>query len=64
MVAEILGEQGLIVLVVVIVVLFGGSQITKLARSLGSAQREFKRGQQEDANGVSASGTPDGRLVG
>jgi len=35
------------VLIVVVVVLFGGSQIPKLARSLGSAQREFKSGLAE-----------------
>jgi sec-independent protein translocase protein TatA len=31
----------------IVAVLFGGSQIPKLARSLGSAQREFKRGVEE-----------------
>ncbi len=56
MIADIFGEQGLIVLVVVVVVLFGGAQIPKLARSLGSAQKEFKRGRKE---GVAAIGTPD-----
>ena len=29
---------------VVILVLFGGSQIPKLARNLGQAQKEFKKG--------------------
>jgi sec-independent protein translocase protein TatA len=42
--AELFGEQGIIVLVVVALVLFGSTQIPKLARSLGSAQREFKKG--------------------
>jgi sec-independent protein translocase protein TatA len=41
---EIFGIDGVIVLVVVVVVLFGGSQIPKLARSLGSARKEFKTG--------------------
>ena len=41
--AEILGPDILIVLLV-IVVLFGGSQLPKLAKGLGSAQREFKKG--------------------
>jgi len=31
----------------VIALLFGGAQIPKLARSLGSAQREFKKGLAE-----------------
>ncbi len=40
---EIIGPDILIVIAVV-VVLFGGSQIPKLARSLGSAKKEFERG--------------------
>jgi len=39
--------DGVIVLVVVVVVLFGSTQIPKLARSLGSAQKEFKKGLDE-----------------
>lgn len=44
MLAEIFGMDGIVVIVVVAVVLFGGSQIPKLARSLGSARREFSEG--------------------
>ena len=36
-------------IVVVVLVLFGGSQIPKLARSLGQAQKEFKEGLREGA---------------
>jgi sec-independent protein translocase protein TatA len=36
-----------IIVVIVAVVLFGGSQIPKLARSLGQAQKEFKKGIAE-----------------
>jgi sec-independent protein translocase protein TatA len=39
--------DGIIVLVVVVMVLFGSTQIPKLARSLGSAQKEFKKGVAE-----------------
>ena len=59
MVGEIFGEQGLIVLVVVVVVVFGGAQIPKLARSLGSAQKEFKKGQHSGAAGIEAGDTID-----
>lgn len=38
-----------IVVLVVILVLFGGSQIPKLARNLGQAQKEFKKGLNEGA---------------
>ena len=37
----------LIVVVVVLLVLFGGSQLPKLARGLGQAQKEFKKGVTE-----------------
>ena len=36
-----------IIVVIVALVLFGGSQIPKLARSLGQAQKEFKTGLSE-----------------
>ena len=36
-----------IIPLVVLVVLFGGSQLPKLARGIGSAQREFKKGLEE-----------------
>jgi sec-independent protein translocase protein TatA len=48
MLAEIFGPDILIVLAVILV-LFGGSQLPKLARGLGSAQREFKKGLDEGA---------------
>lgn len=59
MLAEIFGVDGVIVIVVLAVVLFGGSQIPKLARSLGSAQREFKKGLAE-GDGTPAAGVTDG----
>lgn len=41
------GGQEWIIIVIVALVLFGGSQIPKLARSLGQAQKEFKTGLSE-----------------
>ena len=38
-----------IVVLVLVLVLFGGSKIPKLARSLGQAQKEFKQGLSEGA---------------
>lgn len=48
--AEILGPD-LIVVLLVILVLFGGSQLPKLARSLGSASHEFRKGVEEGHQG-------------
>jgi sec-independent protein translocase protein TatA len=50
--------DGLIVLVVIVVVLFGSRQIPKLARSLGSAQKEFKKGLDEGASEASDTSDP------
>ncbi len=48
--AEIFGVDGIIILIVVVLVLFGSTQIPKLARSLGSAQKEFKKGVDEGSS--------------
>ncbi|MCZ7629105.1 MAG: twin-arginine translocase TatA/TatE family subunit [Microthrixaceae bacterium] len=44
------GNEWLIV-VIVALVLFGGSQIPKLAKNLGQAQNEFKKGLSENRKG-------------
>jgi sec-independent protein translocase protein TatA len=41
-----LGAPELIIVLIVILVLFGGAKLPKLARSLGQAQSEFKKGVQ------------------
>ncbi len=46
--ADLFGPDVLIVLVV-IALIFGGSQLPKLARSLGSAKGEFEKGLKEGA---------------
>jgi len=48
--ANIAGPDGLIVVLVIAIVLFGSTQIPKIARSLGSAQKEFKKGLDEGAS--------------
>jgi sec-independent protein translocase protein TatA len=48
MLAEIFGPDGIIVIVVLaVVLLFGGRKLPELARGLGSASREFKKGIDE-----------------
>ena len=39
-----LGGPELIIILVIVLVLFGGSQLPKLAKNLGKAQKEFKDG--------------------
>ena len=45
---NLIGPDGIIIVVAVIVVLlFGGSRLPKLARGLGSASHEFRKGLEE-----------------
>ena len=47
----------LIIVLVVVLVLFGGAQLPKLAKNLGQAQREFKKGLQEGMGKAESSKT-------
>ena len=47
MLAEVFGVDGIVVLIVVAALLFGGAAIPKLARSLGSAKNEFAKGLED-----------------
>jgi sec-independent protein translocase protein TatA len=47
MLLGLLVGSDLLIVLGVIVLLFGGSQLPKLARSIGSASHEFKKGAQE-----------------
>ena len=52
MLADLIGPDSLIVIaVVVVVLLFGGTRLPKLARGLGSASHEFKKGMEEGDKG-------------
>lgn len=47
-----IGQGEWIIILVVLLLLFGSTQLPKLARSLGSAQKEFRKGMKEgDAEG-------------
>ncbi len=47
MIANLMGGDGLIVIVVALVVLVGGSQLPKIARNIGLAGKEFRKAQAE-----------------
>ncbi|MBW3573977.1 MAG: twin-arginine translocase TatA/TatE family subunit [Actinobacteria bacterium] len=42
-----LGAPELLIILVIILLVFGGAKLPKLAKSLGQAQREFKKGTTE-----------------
>ena len=52
------GGDDLIVIVVAFVVLFGGSQLPKLAKNTGEALREFRKAHSEAEAGTSPAATP------
>jgi sec-independent protein translocase protein TatA len=43
-----IGAPEMLIVLVVLLVLFGGAQLPKLARSIGEAQRELRDGQRAD----------------
>jgi sec-independent protein translocase protein TatA len=44
-----LGAPELIIILLVLLLLFGGAKLPQLARSLGQAKKEFHEGQAEEA---------------
>jgi sec-independent protein translocase protein TatA len=45
-----LGAPELMIMLVVVLLLFGGAKLPQLARSIGQAQKEFKSGLHEGAS--------------
>ena len=44
-----LGPTELIIVLLIVLLIFGGTKLPKLARSMGEAQKEFKKGIAEGA---------------
>jgi sec-independent protein translocase protein TatA len=58
MLADIFGPDILTLAIVLVVLLFGGAAIPKLARNLGSAKNQFEKGMADGkAEGASSNGT-------
>jgi sec-independent protein translocase protein TatA len=56
-VGEIFGPDLLIVVIMVAVLIFGGSAIPKLARSVGQAKSEFEKGSAKAVSDAITSAT-------
>ena len=52
----LMSDTGIIILVLAIVLLFGASQIPKVARNVAEAGKEFRKAHQE----IEQAGTPGG----
>ena len=55
-----LGTQELLVILVIVLVMFGGSKLPEIARSLGKSMNEFKKGINEGASEKDKDETPKG----
>jgi sec-independent protein translocase protein TatA len=51
------GSSEMVIVLVIVLVLFGGSQLPKLAKNLGKAQKEFKAGMEDAEKGDDAEAT-------
>lgn len=58
-----IGVPELLIVLAVVLLLFGSTRLPKLARSLGQASKEFKRGVEEgpQEDGPQEDGPGDGR---
>jgi sec-independent protein translocase protein TatA len=56
-----LGSTELLIILAIILLVFGGTKLPKLARSLGQAQKEFKTGMDEgkDSSASDSTTTPE-----
>jgi sec-independent protein translocase protein TatA len=52
----VIGTQELLIVAIIGLVLFGGSQLPKLARNLGRAQKELQKGLAEGQEDASSGG--------
>ena len=57
-----LGPPELLILLIIVLVLFGGAKLPKLARSLGQAQREFREGVNEEDKAAGGDSSSDSKL--
>lgn len=53
-----LGAPELIIVLLIILLIFGGSKLPQLARSLGKAQSEFKKGSEEGSTSDTDTSPP------
>lgn len=54
-----IGLPEILLILVVLLLLFGGKKLPELARGLGRSVKEFRKGQQEES-GSDDSGKPSG----
>ncbi|MCY4103146.1 MAG: twin-arginine translocase TatA/TatE family subunit [bacterium] len=55
----VIGTTELIIILVIVLVIFGGAKLPKLARSLGQAQREFRKNAGDELEESTSSGSAE-----
>ena len=59
MLANILGPDAIVVLLLAVVVIFGANKLPKMAKNIGEASKEFKKAQAEaEAEAQAAAAKP------
>ena len=58
-----LGPTELIIVLIIVLLLFGAAKLPKLARSMGEAQREFKKGLHESESPEALAPAPDEKVT-
>jgi len=53
------GAPELIIVLLVVLLLFGGAKLPQLARSLGQAKKEFQEGAAEQPGGAAQAASPE-----
>lgn len=56
-----LGATELVIILVIVLLVFGATALPKLARSVGQAQKEFKKGLDEGATDAKGDGKSDAK---
>ena len=54
-----LGAPELMIILLVVLLLFGGAKLPQLARSLGQAKKEFQEGAAEQPGTAAQTATPE-----